>query len=91
MVNRDEVPPARCDLGHGALAERHFSITRTARKPNGYRDSTGQLTEIRRNDAVLVAVPSFRGFSFGQAPTQDEPPIRGEKRTSGSRGFTRSR
>ena len=34
MVNRDEVPPARCDLGHGALAERHFSITRTARKPN---------------------------------------------------------
>ena len=32
MVNRDEVPPTRCDLGHGALAERHFSITRTARK-----------------------------------------------------------
>ena len=32
MVNRDEVPPARCDLGHGALAECHFSITRTARK-----------------------------------------------------------
>ena len=32
MVNRDGASPARCDLGRGALAERHFSITRTARK-----------------------------------------------------------
>lgn len=32
MLNRDEVPPAGCDLGYGPLAERHLSVTRTARK-----------------------------------------------------------
>ena len=35
MVNRDEVPPARCELSYGPLAEHHFSITRTARQGNG--------------------------------------------------------
>ena len=59
MVNRDEVPPARCDLGHGALAERHFSITRTARKRNDHRAAICAITGVvSRPLFVKNAVPA---------------------------------
>ena len=57
MVNRDEVPPARCDLGRGALPERHFSAMKTARTGT----SCGQVGRLCSPDCAEDCDLVFEG------------------------------
>lgn len=53
MVNRDGASPARCDLGYGPLAERHFSITRTARKGTSIVQLLGHCDQFDFESLVI--------------------------------------